>query len=478
MIKPVDADPFAAWLRQLNQAELLDMVADVADNVPGAYERMERHRERGTAPVGTSVASIYDNRLSAALELVNDVLTPTRQFYDYRDANDYADDGEEVVELLRNLAEESTPALLSIIERALTLATRAILRSDDSSGLQSQLVGELMDAHERATITSSPPLTQAQQTRLVKWLINFRYGGQQDFFDPDIVAYAPALTPKSIEQYRAAIAKADIGEYGSYPLRRLAVLDRDAEAIVAAHGGPSLNAFQIAPLLVDLVEAGHHDHAVDWARRGLEVNDRSYGGGERLLEFLIADAQSRGDQAAQVTLQRDWFRKFPSHESLKRYRSAAASAGLWDAARAFAEKHLAASASDSFIRYLLEEGRDDEAWQFATEHYPADEPQYMLGPSGRDKLWQQLCVARVRTHPADTLPHYRRLVTKFLKHADVSMYPIAAAALLEMRAAATAAGATDRLEFDEWMLVLADENKRRPRCLQEFRRTGLIVRAK
>ncbi|MBP2436616.1 hypothetical protein [Microbacterium amylolyticum] len=125
------------------------------------------------------------------------------------------------------MAEQATPALVPVIERAIVLVTRAILRSDDSSGLQGDIVSELLDAHAEAVRSAYPPLTQPEQTRLVKWLISFRYGGTQDFFDPDIVAYAPALSAKSLDRYRRAIEQMDLGPYGRYPLERLAVLARD-----------------------------------------------------------------------------------------------------------------------------------------------------------------------------------------------------------------------------------------------------------
>jgi hypothetical protein len=226
----------------LDAEDLRDLIEDAAARFPTVGDWLDLHRASSTGDPAELLAT------------VNRTLTPHRRFYDYRQANEYADNGLDTVELLAGNALQATPALIPVIERAITLATRAILKSDDSSGAQGGLVRTLLDAHATATRTATPPLTQPEQTRLVAWIVKYRYSGTQDFFDPDIVAYAPGLSQKSIEKYRQAIADTDLGRYGSYPLTRLAVLDQDHDAIITANGGEPHNAMVAARIVNDLDE--------------------------------------------------------------------------------------------------------------------------------------------------------------------------------------------------------------------------------
>lgn len=68
-----------------------------------------------------------------------------------------------------------------------------------------------------------------------------------------------------VERYRAGIAEQYLGRYGRYPLERLAVLDRDPVAIVAAHGRESLNARLAERIVEDLLEAGLDEEARECA---------------------------------------------------------------------------------------------------------------------------------------------------------------------------------------------------------------------
>ena len=67
------------------------------------------------------------------------------------------------------------------------LMTQTVLRPDDSSGLLGDLVDRLLDAHARAVCGLGEVLTVKERRRIADWLVKYRYGGKQDFFDPDIV---------------------------------------------------------------------------------------------------------------------------------------------------------------------------------------------------------------------------------------------------------------------------------------------------
>ena len=352
-----------------------------------------------------------------------------------------------------------------MIERAITLVTRAILKSDDSSGAQGDLVHTLLDAHATATTTATPPLTQPEQSRLVAWIVKYRYGGTQDFFDPDIVAYAPALSQKSIEKYRQAIAGIDLDPYGSYPLTRLAVLDQDRDAIIAANGGEPHNAMIAARVVSDLEEAGLHQDAIAYAHTGIAMDARGWD--PKLVSFVVDDALTRGDAQQAVTLRRDWFERFPTSRSFTMLRDTAEQTGLWPAAREAAEQRLAERDAPGFASYLLDEGRDNQAWEFATLNSD------LIDSAA---LWLNLCERRAQTHPLDTLQIYRRIITDTLTVTDKRNYRSAATMLKTMRTVATSAGHDAVTAFDTFLAETIDRNRRRPTCIDAFTRAGLIPR--
>ncbi|CAN5590038.1 SWIM zinc finger family protein [soil metagenome] len=453
MSVPESSSARASWLQSLDAEDLRGLIEDAAARFPTVGDWLDLHRASSTGDPAELLAT------------VNRTLTPHRRFYDYRQANEYADDGLDTVELLAGNALQATPALIPVIERAITLATRAILKSDDSSGAQGGLVRTLLDAHATATRTATPTLTQPEQTRLVAWIVKYRYSGTQDFFDPDIVAYAPGLSQKSIEKYRQAIADTDLGRYGSYPLTRLAVLDQDRDAIITANGGEPHNAMVAARIVSDLDEAGLRQDAIAYAHTGIAMD--AHGWDPKLVTFLVDDALTRGDLQQAVTLRRDWFERFPTSRSFTMLRDTAEQAGLWTSEKEAAEQRLAKRDAPGFTSYLLEDGRDNQAWEFAT-----------LNSNLIDSaaLWLSLCDRRAQSHPLDTLPIYRRIITDTLTVTDKRNYRSAATMLKTMRTVATSAGHHAVTEFDTFLAETIDRNRRRPTCIDAFTRAGLIPR--
>lgn len=448
-----DREELREWLGPYDVDDFAALLADAAAAVPGLAEWLQLRRiADGTQDAGE------------LLTAVNQVLTPSRRFYDYRQANEYADEGYNLVQVLSDLATHASPDLVRVIERAITLTTRAILKSDDSSGTQGDLVRTLMDAHATAVRTSTPPLTQAEQSKLVDWILKYRYGGTQDFFDPDIVAYAPALSAKSIDRYRTAIATTDLGEYGYYPLTRLAVLDKDRDAIVAAHRGEPTTEMIAKAIVADLEEAGLHDDAVAYARIGIRLDRRGWD--RTLITFLVDDAFARGADADAVQLRRDWFHRYPGSPAFADLRETAKRVGHWDEERVEAERILSDRDPAAFVTHLLGESRDEEAWDFARAR--------------RDDLtrldtWLAVCASRAKTHPADTLPIYEQVITDILTVTDVRNYKSATRILKTMRDVAQSAGPASMASFDQFLARTVEDNRRRPRFLQELARAKLIA---
>ncbi|WP_157887919.1 hypothetical protein [Frondihabitans sp. PAMC 28766] len=141
---PDPAPSDTMWLDDLDADELRDVIAAAATRVAGlgdwlAVQRAARRRD----PVDLRA-------------IVDQLMTPRRRFYDYRQANEYADNCFDTVELLADAATRGTAPLIPVIERAITLGTRAILKSDDSSGAQGDIITTLLHAHATATRTALP----------------------------------------------------------------------------------------------------------------------------------------------------------------------------------------------------------------------------------------------------------------------------------------------------------------------------------
>ncbi|MCU1672788.1 MAG: uncharacterized protein JWN77_901, partial [Frankiales bacterium] len=87
--------------------------------------------------------------------------------------------------------------VLTVTQKAIASAVTVILRADDSSGIVGDAVRRLLVLHPQVAAAARPPAA-----RLVEWLLDFQLDGRQDFFDVDVVAYAPALGPAGVERYR------------------------------------------------------------------------------------------------------------------------------------------------------------------------------------------------------------------------------------------------------------------------------------
>lgn len=437
------------WLQGLTRTDLIELLLELATEVEGAAAWL-------------ALQQLDDTQDAVGLRHeVDAVLTPRGGFYSYRQANDYAYDAQGIVRLLEGSADEASPDLLPVIERAIALVTRTILRADDSSGAMGDIVRGLMDAHARGARHAADALTAKERRRIADWLIRYRYGGKQDFFDPDIVAYAPALGDDGVARYRAGIAKQDLGPYGQYPLERLAVLDRDEQAIVASHGGEPANAAVAASIVESLSEARLPEAALRYARIGLGLPHTHRT--QRLADLVVQHELDAGDADAALQLRRQQLARHPGAEVFGSLRATASQLGVWEEERAGAERVLRAGSAWQFLNYLLQEGRDDEAWQFALAN-----PQAATAAS----RWGELCARRALTHPADTLPVYRELVTGTLEVTDKRNYGTAAKFLVAMRGASAAAD--QREAFERFLAETVEANRRRPTCIEAFRRAGLV----
>ncbi|MFH5823756.1 hypothetical protein [Georgenia sp. AZ-5] len=123
------------------------------------------------------------------------------------------------------------------------------MRADDSSGIIGDACRRLLRLHARLAGPAHVP-----PSRLVEWMVTFQFDNECDFFTIDPVHYAPALGKKGMAAYRARLDALEAG-LGPRPseeqrwssahshewftldwnARRLAVLDRDVEAVIRTH---------------------------------------------------------------------------------------------------------------------------------------------------------------------------------------------------------------------------------------------------
>jgi hypothetical protein len=208
----------------------------------------------------------------------------------------------EAVDLLRDAAGSADPAvLLPIVERAIAAAVRVIGRADDSSGVIGDAVRGLLELHVQVVANARP-----SASKLAAWMIKFQFDGTQDFFSVDVADYAPVLGPGGLALYRAKLAEIAAGlgpepteEQQGSPVgrrltdpvawekaahdrhtrfllernaRRLAVVDRDVDAIIATHARDRTVAVWLQDTARALAEIGEVDLAIDWARQAADFD--------------------------------------------------------------------------------------------------------------------------------------------------------------------------------------------------------------
>ena len=160
-------------------------------------------------------------------------------------ANAYGDRMHEAVAILRQAAEHDDPAeVFAVTQRAITSAIKVIMRADDSSGVIGDACYDLLGLHPIAAARAG-----TAPTKLVDWMVKFQFDDECDYFTIDPVAYAPALGAKGMAAYRIKLDEraAALGprtpenrySRGQHTLdwnaKRLAVFDRDVDAIIRTH---------------------------------------------------------------------------------------------------------------------------------------------------------------------------------------------------------------------------------------------------
>jgi hypothetical protein len=385
-------------------------------------------------------------------------------------ANEHGRQMHDAVAMLQAAAESEDPAdVFAVTQKAIASALKVIMRADDSSGIIGDACRALMDLHPEVAARAKPPVA-----KLVDWMMAFQFDNECDYFTLDPVAYAPALGEKGIASYRAKLADLE-GRLGPRPseeerwtvahradwftldwnAQRLAVLDRDVEAIIRTHARDRKVAAWLQDTAEALAEIAEFDLAIDWARQAVDAGPghQSLKAGEYWCTLL---AEHRPIELLAARL--EVFRRWPSSSTAARL--------CRDAGEAWPQHHdevmerLADSPRDAVLFALLSLGDVQYAWELAHSLALDD-----------DRTWSDLVKTYEKVDPIAVLPVLNRLVLRELVETGAQHYQIAARRLKKMRK--LAAGSEYAAEVDQFIAELREANRRRPRLHQEFDRAGL-----
>jgi hypothetical protein len=385
-------------------------------------------------------------------------------------ANEHGRQMHDAVEMLRAAAETEDPAdAFAVTQKAIASALKVIMRADDSSGIIGDACRALLDLHPKVAALARTPVA-----KLVDWMMAFQFANECDFFTLDPVAYAPALGDEGLTAYRAKLADLEAG-LGPRPseqerwttahshdwftldwnAQRLAVLDRDVEAIIRTHARDGKVAAWLQDAAEALAEIGEVDLAIDWARQALDVGPahQSLKAGEYWCA-LLAEHRPVELLAARLEL----FRRWPSSSTAAYlYRDAGEA---WQQHCDEVMERLADSPRDAVLFALLSLKDVEYAWELAHSLALDD-----------DRTWSDLVKAYEKIDRLAVLPVLYRLVLRELVETGTQHYQIAARRLKKMRK--LAAGSAYAAEVDRFIAELRNANRRRPRLQQEFDRAGL-----
>jgi hypothetical protein len=379
----------------------------------------------------------------------------TRRFLDYGESAGWARAAQPIITELGNAVDGSpSRALVELLQRAVGHVVKVIMHADDSDGLIGDLARELLALHARACDAGV-----ADPVELAAWMVRFGFD-DQDFFEVDPVRYASALGEAGLAAYRDAVGARRDGDSFAvrYARERLAILDRDVDALVKLLGGDLTTPHQFIRVAEAMRELGLGDGALAWAKRGIA---QTSGWQVSQLYDLACDVQ-RAEPLEVLALRRAQHERMPSSSTYRALRTAAEALDAWPLEQEAARVTLQRADPRGFVDALLGEDEVELAWSAA-----AAAPDEALGSD----LWLRLAERSERDRPADALVVYERIADEVLERADRRAYHSAARILQRARAAAQPAGELDA--FAEYLTGLRERYRRRPTLIAILDKAGL-----
>lgn len=396
-------------------------------------------------------------------------LTRTRaDLWRWGTANAHGRDMHEAVDILEGAIPTTSPAeVYTVTHKALASAIKVIARADDSSGIIGDACRRLLELHPKAAAIAKVP-----SGKLIDWMMKFQFDGDVDYFELDPVAYEPALGATGMKAYRKRLAEVEVS-LGPRPAerwssghshewftldwnaQRLAVLDRDIDAIIRTHAKDR----KVAAWLQDTAEAfeeiGEIALALDWAKQATDF-DRGHQSLKAADYWCRLLEENRPTEALEARL--TVFRRWPSSTTAARLHNAAGKS--WSEYRDEVVATLTASPGDAVLFALLTLKEPEFAWNLA----------HSLALDS-DHTWSELVKVYEKVDPIATLPIHERLVENELVEAGAQHYRLAARRLAKMRK--LSAGSEKAAEVNDFIADLREIHRRRPRLQQEFDRAGV-----
>jgi hypothetical protein len=411
-----------------------------------------------------------DEPVTALADAVLPLIRTRADVWRWNIANAHGARMHEAVAILRQAAEDDDPAeVFAVTQRAIASALKAIMRADDSSGIIGDACRNLLELHPRVAARARPAAT-----KLVDWMLKFQFDNECDYFTIDPVAYAGSLGTDGMAAYRSKLDERSAalgprppedqrwssphsGEWFilDWNAQRLAVFDRDVDAIIRTHARDRRVAAWLTDTATALMEIGEVGAAIDWAKQATDFDNghQARRAADYWCELL---AEHRADELLDARV--DVFRRWPSSTTAGYLYRDARSA--WPDYEDEVFERLAPHPRDAVQFAQLSLKDVPLAWNLA----------HSLGLQD-DGTWSNLAKAYEKLDPLAVLPVHTRLVERELAEADARHYRSAARRLKKMRK--LAAAASQSAEVDELIADLRERYRRRPRIQLEFDRAGL-----
>lgn len=422
---------------------------------------------------GTDEVSL--RRLRAAI----DRATSIPDFIDYGEAASYAGVLDEMVDAVASFAQGNPAAAIELVEHAIWQVEDAMSSVEDSDGLAYESLRRLQDVHLAACEQARP-----EPVALSRRLFDGETRAEYDSFYGAGETYAHLLGEAGLAEYRT-LARAEWdrlpalgpGERDTgtdvrrwritHIMEALAKAGGDVEELVAVHTRDLSQPHAFLKIAEIYRDAGKHEKAMDWARRGLE-SFPSYQD-SRLLTFLADGHHQRGEHEQAMELVWQVFDARPVLEEYQLLKRHADRARAWKAWRERAIARIRQQAEhcitvsgayglsargpesrSELVRVFLWERDAEAAWREAQE-----------GGCAPD-LWLQLAKTREAKHPDQALAVYRKQVDRILTHTGERAYTEAVKLLPRLREMMGRVGE----DFTAYLAGLRGTHKRRRKLLE------------
>jgi uncharacterized Zn finger protein len=414
-------DRVRAFLEGQDAATLREWLLAEAD----ANENLRDRLLLRDAATGADAASL--KRLRAAI----DRATAIADFIDYDEAPSYAAVLDEMVDGIASVAEGNASAAIEVAEHAIWQVEDALQSVDDSDGMVGDVLRRLQEIHHDACTAARP-----DPAALARRLFEGEMRSDFDTFYGAAETYAELLGEAGLAEYRR-LARA---QWDGLPplgpgerdtdsgtrrwtitnmMEALAKAGGDVEELVAVRSRDLSQPHAFLKIAEIYREAGEHEEAMVWARRGLE-SFPSYQD-SRLLTFLADEHHRRGEHEQAMELAWQVFAARPFLAEYQLLKQHADRSRAWKTWRDRALEHIRQEAgrritvSEAYglsargpesrtelVRVFLWEGDAEAAWREAQEGGCAPE------------LWLQLARLRKADHPEESLSVYRTQVDRIL----------------------------------------------------------------